>query len=87
LKRKNGECTACLKYPVLTFVKKVYKMQHLEGRGTPVLYAGSTVLKGWTIRRPASLLARFICHPCPMLCLLEVKTYFRKQNLPICVSN
>jgi hypothetical protein len=28
----------CLKY--------IYKMQHLEGRGTPVLYMGRTVLKG-----------------------------------------
>jgi hypothetical protein len=28
------------------FVEKVYKMQHLEGSGTPVLYIGRTVLKG-----------------------------------------
>jgi hypothetical protein len=28
------------------FVKKIYKMQHLEGSGTPFLYIGSTVLKG-----------------------------------------
>jgi hypothetical protein len=27
--------------------KKIYKMQHLEGSGTPVLYIGRTVLKGW----------------------------------------
>jgi len=27
-------------------LKKIYKMQHLEGSGTPVLYIGSTVLKG-----------------------------------------
>jgi hypothetical protein len=26
--------------------KKKYKMQHLEGSGTPVLYTGRTVLKG-----------------------------------------
>jgi len=26
--------------------KNVYKVQHLEGSGTPVLYIGSTVLKG-----------------------------------------
>jgi len=26
--------------------KKTYKMQHLEGSGTPVLYIGRTVLKG-----------------------------------------
>ena len=43
---KNGECAACLKYSVLTFVEKLYKMQHLEGSGTPVLYIGRTVLKG-----------------------------------------
>jgi len=47
LKRKNGDCAACLKYSVLVFVeKKVYKMQHLEGSGMPVLYIGRTVLKG-----------------------------------------
>ena len=27
-----------LKYSVLIFVEKIYKMQHLEGSGTPVLY-------------------------------------------------
>jgi hypothetical protein len=43
---KNGECAACLKYSVLIFVEKKYKMQHLEGRGIPVLYIGRTVLKG-----------------------------------------
>ena len=44
---KNGECTACLKYSVLIVVEKnIYKMQHLEGSGTPVLYIGRTVLKG-----------------------------------------
>jgi len=43
---KNGECAACLKYPELIFVEKIYKMQHLEGSGTPVLYIGRTVLKG-----------------------------------------
>ena len=36
-----------LKYSVFIFVeKKVYKMQHLEGSGTPVLYIGRTVPKG-----------------------------------------
>ena len=35
---KNGECEACLKYSVLIFDEKIYKMQHLEGSGTPVLY-------------------------------------------------
>jgi len=44
---KKGECAACLKYSVLIFVEKnIYKMQHLEGSGTPVLYIGRTVLKG-----------------------------------------
>jgi len=27
-------------------LKKIYKMQHLEGSDTPVLYIGRTVLKG-----------------------------------------
>jgi hypothetical protein len=43
---KNGECAACLKYPVLIFVKKIYEMQQLEGSGTPVLYIERMVLKG-----------------------------------------
>jgi hypothetical protein len=43
---KNGECAACLKYLVLLFVEKLYKMQHLEGSGRLVLYRGRTVLKG-----------------------------------------
>jgi protein-disulfide isomerase len=43
---KNGECAACLKYSVLIFVEKIYKMQNLEGSGTPVIYIGGTVLKG-----------------------------------------
>jgi hypothetical protein len=43
---KNGECAACLKYSVLIFNEKIYKMQHLEGSSTPVLYIGCTVLKG-----------------------------------------
>ena len=34
------------KYSVHIFVEKIYKMQHLEGSGTPVLYIGRTVLKG-----------------------------------------
>jgi len=44
--KKNVECAACLKYYVLIFVEKKYKMQHLEGSGTSVLYIGRTVLKG-----------------------------------------
>jgi len=31
---------------VLLIVEKIYKMQYLEGSGTPVLYIGRTVLKG-----------------------------------------
>jgi hypothetical protein len=33
------------KYSLLMFVEKIYKMQHLEGSGTPILYIGHTVLK------------------------------------------
>jgi len=44
---KSRECAACLKYSVLIFAEKnIYKMHHLEGSGTPVLYIGRTVLKG-----------------------------------------
>jgi hypothetical protein len=43
---KNGECVACLKYSILIFVEKIYKMQHLEGSGTPVIYIERRVLKG-----------------------------------------
>ena len=39
---KNGERAACLLY----LLKIIYKMQHLEGSDTPVLYIGRTVLKG-----------------------------------------
>jgi len=43
---KNGECAACLRYPVLIFVEKnIYKKQHQDGSGTPVLYVGRAVLK------------------------------------------
>jgi len=41
---KTLECAACLKYSVLIIVEKIYKMQHLEGSGTPVLYIGRTLL-------------------------------------------
>jgi hypothetical protein len=43
---KNGEYAACLKYSYLYLLKKIYKMQHLEDSGTPVLYIGRKVLKG-----------------------------------------
>ena len=39
-------CAACLKYSVFIFVEKIYKMQHLGGSGTPVLYIGRMVLEG-----------------------------------------
>jgi hypothetical protein len=46
LKRKNGECAACLKNSVGIFVEKIYKMWFLEVSGVPVLYIGLTVPKG-----------------------------------------
>jgi hypothetical protein len=46
---KNGECAACLKIlSTYSCWKNIYKMQHLEGSGTSVLYIGSTVFKSWT---------------------------------------
>jgi hypothetical protein len=45
-KEKNGNCAACLKYSLLIFVEKIYKMQHFGGSGTPVLYIGCTDLEG-----------------------------------------
>jgi hypothetical protein len=50
--KKTGECAVCLKYSELIFVEKIYKTQHLEGSGTPVLYIGRTVHKGYTPVRP-----------------------------------
>ena len=35
------------KCSVLIFVEKIYKMQHLEGSGMPVLHIGRTVLKDY----------------------------------------
>jgi hypothetical protein len=46
VKKKNGECVACLKISVRMFVKKIHKMGVLEGSGVPVLYVGRTVPKG-----------------------------------------
>jgi hypothetical protein len=43
---KNGMCEACLKYSVLIFIEKIYKMQQLEDSGTLVLYIGRTVISG-----------------------------------------
>jgi hypothetical protein len=33
LKRKNGDYAACLKYSVLIFVEKIFKMERLEVSG------------------------------------------------------
>jgi hypothetical protein len=46
IQEKNGEHAACLKYSVLIFVEKIYKIQYLEFSGTPFLYIGRTVFKG-----------------------------------------
>jgi hypothetical protein len=43
---KNEDFSACLKYSLLIFVEKIYKIQRLEGSVTPVVYIGRTVLKG-----------------------------------------
>jgi hypothetical protein len=43
---KNGEYAVYLKYLVPILVKKLYKIQHLEGSGTPFLYIGRKVFKG-----------------------------------------
>jgi hypothetical protein len=51
---KNEECAACSKYPVLIFVEKIYKKQHLESSGKPVLYIGRKVLKGESTERWSS---------------------------------
>jgi len=47
--KENGEYAACLKYSVLIVFEKIYKMQHFEGSGTPVLYIGRTVLIGYVL--------------------------------------
>ena len=44
--KKNGDYTACLKYSVWIFVEQIYKIGHLEGNFTPVLYMGRKVPKG-----------------------------------------
>jgi hypothetical protein len=44
---KSEECVTCLKYSVFIVVEKeIYKMQHLESSGKPVLYIELTVLQG-----------------------------------------
>jgi len=46
---KNSDSAACLKYSILIFDEKIYKMQNMEGSGTPVLYIGRTVLTLYTL--------------------------------------
>jgi hypothetical protein len=43
-----------LKY--LYLLKEIYKMQYLEGSGTPVLYIGRKVLKGYNKKRKSMYL-------------------------------
>jgi hypothetical protein len=39
-------------------VKEIYKMEHLEGSGSSVLYIGRTVLKGYKLKDwPMELIA------------------------------
>jgi hypothetical protein len=49
LKRKKGECAACLKNSAHIFVEKIHKIGCLEGRGVPVLYIGRAVPQGYSI--------------------------------------
>jgi hypothetical protein len=44
--RKTESVQHVYKYSVHIFVEKIYKLQHLESSGTPVLYIGRTALKG-----------------------------------------
>jgi hypothetical protein len=76
LKRKNRECAACLKYLVLIFVEKKYKMQHLEDSGTPVLYTGRTVLNPLNAKlNPICLLLELLlAHPILHISRIRVKS-------------
>jgi hypothetical protein len=53
---KNGEFAACLKYSVLIFVEKIYKMQHLEGSGTPVL----RVYDAWFLKFKVYIIGSYV---------------------------
>jgi len=46
LKRETESVQHVQNTQYLYLLGKIYKMQHLEGSGTPVLYIGRTVLKG-----------------------------------------
>jgi hypothetical protein len=39
-------CVACLKYSVLIFIEKIYKMQYLEGSGTQYRNTGTYAVDG-----------------------------------------
>jgi hypothetical protein len=43
---KNGVCSMFKILSTYSCWRNIYKMQHMEGTGTPVLYIGRTVLKG-----------------------------------------
>jgi hypothetical protein len=71
-------CAACLKYSVLIFVEKIYKMQHLECSGTPVLYIESTVLKGYIPEMTNTYTAQPKCRNLPFASGLPVIRHFGK---------
>jgi len=56
------------------FVEKIYKMQHLEGSGTPVLCIGRTVLN------PLNAELNPICH---LLALLGVHHIFHVSRIRV----
>jgi hypothetical protein len=71
---KNLECAACLKYLVLIIVENIYKMQHLEGSGTPVLYIGRMVPKVKNLK----------CI-CPLFFMSSFRPTFCYDVIPCCV--
>jgi hypothetical protein len=63
------------KYSVLIFVEKnIYKMQHLEGSGTPVLYIGRKVLN------PLNLELNLICY---LLALLRTHHFLHVSRIRV----
>jgi len=58
-----------------TLLKKIYKMQHLEGSGTPVLYIGRTVLNPLNaeLNPTCHLLALLGAHPILHISRIMVK--------------
>jgi hypothetical protein len=63
------------KISILIFVEKIYKMQHLEGSGTPVLYIGRTVLNPLSdeLHPACHLLALLGAHPILHISRIRVK--------------